>query len=119
VPKDRFWLIVQSDDVRDSLEVVVCYFTSVVNEQGRPKRALSTDALIKKGTDLKKRALRADSFVRCGKLYSAGISEIRGYEGILPKSYMILVDKKLRLCLGLDTLAKLAASEKGRSKKKG
>jgi mRNA-degrading endonuclease toxin of MazEF toxin-antitoxin module len=118
VPKDRFWLIVQSDEVRDSREVVVCYLTSAVNEQGRPKRPLTTDARIKKGTDLGEQTLRADSFVRCGKIYSAKISEIRGYEGMLPNSYMILVDKKLRLCLGLDTLAKLAASKTARSKKK-
>jgi len=112
VPKDRFWLIVQSDEVRDLQEVVVCYFTSAADANGRRRRPLTTDALIPKGTDLGKRKLSADSFVRCGKLYSARISGISEYEGTLPNSYMILVDKQLKSCLGLDTLARLAASSK-------
>lgn len=100
VPKDRPWLVVQSNDIRDSIDVVVCEFISKFNADGTKRRKLTTDVEVAAGTVMSPKYTSHGSYIRCSQLYSAKASEIE-YLGTLPGDYKLFVDLHLIDCLGL------------------
>ncbi len=102
VPKDRCWLILQSDEVKERTDFVACYITSTLNEKGEKKYKRRTDASLKKGTKIgREETIRENSYIRCQELRVLHVNEIEAYVGRLPDIVMSSVDEKLRILLAL------------------
>ena len=97
VPKDRPWLVVHNNKEVFPPEIILCYITKTVADDGTAKKKLSSDVLLTKGTA----NLNYDSFIRCSNLYSAKWNKIR-LIGTVSKKVMRAVDEALHESLGLE-----------------
>lgn len=77
--------------------ITVVFISSVV-----PKRPSPTELIIQKSAlFFKHTGLKVDSIIRCHKIVTLDKKIILGEIGALPKSQQIIVDKKIKLALGL------------------
>jgi hypothetical protein len=67
-------------------------------EDGSLKPLLSTDVPISKKDEP---SLDKDSYIRCSQLHSVEVDSVE-YVGTIAPIFMLLVDKSLALCLGLE-----------------
>jgi mRNA-degrading endonuclease toxin of MazEF toxin-antitoxin module len=99
---ERPWVVVQANQVKDSLDLTVCPMTGTLNEKKVLKKQLSSFVLVK-GTELlsnKTEPWRKDSFVKCGRVCTVLSTKVK-YVGFLLPETMVRIDEKLRFCLDL------------------
>ena len=99
VPKDRPWLILQTD-VRDgghNATILACPITDKLRDTGVVKPERAGDVPLVNGTDIGNgRCLQKNSLVRLGELRPVRVAEINEIRGMLLASDMMFVSASLR-----------------------
>lgn len=100
---ERPWLVIQANHIKDSLDVMVCPLTGTLDVKGKPKKQLSSYALLESREirSIKNAPWRKDSYVKCGKICTVLNDGDVDYVGFLSPETMVKVDQVLRLCLAL------------------
>ena len=101
VPGNRRWLVLQNENTKERLDVVVCYVTAMYNDYGQKRLKRSTDVVLKKGTKIgEDRKMTEDSYIRCHQIYTLRTDSIH-FVGRIPDPLMFKVDERLRSLLAL------------------
>lgn len=93
VPKDRSWLILQTETCRDcdsTRTVLAAYLTDMLFVDGRSKPERCGDVALRQGV------VKKDSWLRLSELRAIRETEINEIRGPLPPIEMMMVDKVLR-----------------------
>ena len=95
---DRPWIVVQANQVKDSLDLMICPMTST-----HGKRELSSFELVKSGEILsaENKPYRKESFVKCARICTVESLNVVEYVGFVLPQTMARIDAKLRFCLDL------------------
>jgi mRNA-degrading endonuclease toxin of MazEF toxin-antitoxin module len=94
VPKMRPWLILQDNAFAAYGGRVACYFTSTVDEKGKPKKQRDSQVLTNWGNHA--------SYICCDSLYTIKNSEFLEHIGDLDSDTLVKVSIAVNLILGVD-----------------
>lgn len=100
---ERPWVVVQANEVKDSLDLLVCPMTGTLNQNKVEKKQLSSFMLIKGNEirSIKNAPWRKDSFVKCARICTVLATNKVKYVGFLSPKTMARIDHRLRFCLDL------------------